>query len=80
MAGKRSESGRPLKRVASADRRDAQFEAELAAAETLADRVIAAADHVRAELAARPNAEVADEVVDFLRGAVARIRGGRVAA
>jgi hypothetical protein len=74
MAGSRKASGKPLKRVSSAQRLREQLRAELATLTDPRDRVIAAADYVRAALARRPGrADVADEVVEELMGAGDRI-------
>lgn len=74
MAGKRQEKGRPLKRVASARRLRQRLDAELAGLTDPRDRVVAAADYVRAALARRPGrADVAAQVVEELTGAGDRI-------
>lgn len=76
MAGKRRVPGgapKPLKRVAGAERRQARLRLELDQAVTDADRVIAAADYVRAALVANPDREAAARVEAFLTGEGDRI-------
>jgi len=82
MAGSRKTSGKPLKRVTSSRRLRERLNAELADLTDPRDRVVAAADYVRAALARRPGrADVAAEVVEELTGAGDRIlelEGGAV--
>jgi hypothetical protein len=74
MAGKRQEKGKPLKRVASAQRLRQRLDVELNGSTDPRDRVVAAADYVRAALARFPGRlDVADEVVDALIEAGDRI-------
>jgi hypothetical protein len=76
MAGRRQESGKPLRRVMSAEKRRARLDAELAGLTDPRDRVNAAADYVRAALAQRPGSERdAEAVVDDLISAGDRILG-----
>ena len=74
MAGRRQEKNRPLKRVASARRLRERLDSELAGLTDPRDRVVAAADYVRAALARQPGrADIATEVVEELTGAGDRI-------
>ena len=74
MAGRRKDSGKPLKRVASARRLRERLDVELAGHIDPRDRVSAAADYVRAALARRPGRiDVAGAVVETLTEAGDRI-------
>lgn len=74
MAGRRKESGKPLKRVTSAKRLRERLNTELAGLADPRDQVNAAADYVRAALARRPGrTDVAAEVIKELTGAGDRI-------
>lgn len=73
MAGKRRAAGKPMVRTSRVERRRANLDADLAAAQTLQDRVAVAADHVRSALALNPDETVADQVVEHLREAGDRL-------
>lgn len=74
MAGKRKETGRPLKVETSARRLQARVDAELAGLTDPRGRVNAAADYVRAALSRRPGrTDVAEQVVIELKNAGDRI-------
>lgn len=74
MAGKRKETGKPLKVQTSARRLRARVDAELAGITDPRGRVNAAADYVRAALSRRPGrADVAEQVVSTLTNAGDRI-------
>lgn len=75
MAGKRRAAGKPLKRVAGTERRRERMLAELAAAKTDADRVMAVADWVRSGLVSRPEPDEAARIVKQLTAAGNRIYG-----
>ena len=75
MAGKRRSTGKPMRRVASCNRRKQNVEAELAAATDPADRIGIAADYLRAALRRRGPGRSGrvDELVDDLKALGDRI-------
>ena len=76
MAGKRRDTGKPLKIQATAARLRQRLVAETAGVTDPGARIGAAADYVRAALKRRPGrADVADEVIAKLTEAGDRILG-----
>jgi hypothetical protein len=73
MAGKRRSKGKPLVRVVRHERRAARLTADLAAAETAADRVSVAAAYLRGALVLYPNDTEAARIEDELIRAANRI-------
>lgn len=77
MAGHRRKAGKPMVRHARPERRRANLDTALAAAQTPQDRVALAADHLRSALALNPDEQVADQVVERLRAAADRLHDQR---